>query len=79
MVFLDYIGEQYEEEEVDEMIAMFNNEESLKGVGIEEFKRLATGEIIGLGNSFMSEKDGNKKSAIYKNVRSTGLKETLIP
>lgn len=76
---MDYVGEQYTDEEVDEMVGMFNSDQSTKGVTLEEFRRLATGEIIGLGNSFMMDKDTKRKEAIYKNIRSTGLKDALVP
>lgn len=78
VVFLDYVGEQYTDEEVDEMIAMFNGEEVGGGVCFEQFKRLAAGEIIGLGNSFMMDKEGKKKEAIYNNIKSTKLQNSLI-
>ena len=61
------------------MIAMFN-ETDRNTVGYEEFRRLASGEIIGLTTYGTSDKQKRQlQSRMLWNIENTRLKDTLLP
>jgi|JI6StandDraft_1071083.scaffolds.fasta_scaffold02278_22 Ca2+-binding EF-hand superfamily protein len=78
-LFLDYMEESYSQDEVSEMIAMLN-ETDCHTVGYDEFRRLASGEIIGLTTYPTGDKERLKiQSRILSNMENTRLKHTLLP
>lgn len=78
-LFLDYMEEEYTQEEVTEMIAMLTEAEC-STVGYEEFKRLASGEIIGLTTYTTADKQKRIiQNRIFTNLENTRLKHTLQP
>jgi hypothetical protein len=69
---LDYMKEEYTQEEVREMISMLSGGER-KQVTLEDFKKLGRGELVPLAKFKPPDVNGPEKEKIMQNVAQTAL------
>jgi hypothetical protein len=68
---LDYMKEEYTQEEVREMISMLSGER--KQVTLEDFKKLGRGELVPLAKFRLPDANGPEKEKIMENVAQSAL------